>query len=83
MALLAGASGIFVGEDIELRTPIEKGTCLGKVYDLYGDVLWEAVAPDDGQVFGLRSRPMVMEGQWVTFFAVIDEVREDITKPAK
>ncbi len=83
VALLAGASGIFVGEDIPMRAPIKKGTCLGKIYNLYGDVLWEAIAPEDGQVFGLRSRPMVMEGEWVTFFALIDEVREDITKPVK
>jgi hypothetical protein len=26
---------------------------------------------------------MVIEGEWVTFFAVIDEVREDITVSVK
>ena len=78
IALLANASGIFVGADVELRTMMSKGTVIGHIYDLYGDVLEELKAPADGQIFGLRSRPSVMEGEWCCFFGAIDEVREDL-----
>lgn len=78
IALLANASGIFVGADVELRTMMTQGTVIGHIYDLYGDVLEELKAPADGQIFGLRSRPSVMEGEWCCFFGAIDEVREDL-----
>ena len=29
--------------------------------------------PQDGLVFGLRSRPSVLEGQWCCFFGVVEE----------
>ena len=78
IACLAGGTGIFVGEDVPLRTMLKKGTTLGRIYNLYGDQVDEIKAPADGQIFGLRSRPAVMEGEWCCFFAVIDEVRDDI-----
>jgi len=36
------------------------------------------VAPEDGVVFGLRSRPSVLAGEWCCFFGIIDEVRSDL-----
>ena len=34
--------------------------------------------PEEGVVFGLRSRPAVIEGEWCCFFGIIDEVRDDL-----
>jgi predicted deacylase len=78
IALLADESGLWVGEDIELRQPMAKGTLLGRIYNLYGDVIQEITAPVDGQVFGLRFRAMTRTGDWICFYAVIDEVRENL-----
>ena len=81
-ALLAGASGIFVGEDVPLRTPLKKGTVIARIFDLYGDEIDTIKAPVDGQIFGLRSRAMVIEGEWCCFYAIPDEVRDDLRVPA-
>jgi predicted deacylase len=78
IALLANKSGLWIGEDIELRKPIKKGTPLGCIYNLYGDEIELVSAPEDGMVFGLRFRPMVQTGDWICFFAVIDEVRDNL-----
>ena len=78
-ALLAPATGMWVGApDMVFEQRLEKGTPLGRVYDLYGDVRAEVVAPEDGVVFGLRSRPAVLEGEWCCFYGIIDEVRSDL-----
>ncbi len=78
-ALLAPASGMWVGEEkMVFETEMSSGTPLGKIYSLYGDVTAEVVAPEDGVVFGLRSRPSVLEGEWCCFFGIIDEVRSDL-----
>ena len=77
-ALLAPASGMWVGSaEVPFETEIPAGTPLGRVYDLYGDVQAEVVAPVDGVVFGLRSRPAVLEGEWCCFFGIIEEVSEN------
>ena len=77
-ALLAPASGMWVGDaDVPFETEIAAGTPLGRVYDLYGDVQAEVTAPADGVVFGLRSRPAVLAGEWCCFFGIVDEVREN------
>ena len=77
-ALLAPASGMWVGEaDVPFETGIPAGTLLGRVYDLYGEVQGEVVAPVDGVVFGLRSRPAVLEGEWCCFFGIIEEITEN------
>lgn len=78
IALLANESGLWVGEDISFRTPMAKGTLLGRIYNLYGDPLQEVRAPEDGMVFGLRFRPMTRTGDWICFYAVIDEVRDNL-----
>lgn len=81
-ALLAPASGMWVGSaDVPFETEIPAGTPLGRVYDLYGEVQAEVVAPVDGVVFGLRSRPAVLAGEWCCFFGIIEEVREVRAKP--
>ena len=78
-ALLAPASGMWVGSaDVPFETEIPAGTPLGRVYDLYGDVRAEVVAPVDGVVFGLRSRPAVLAGEWCCFFGIIEEVRDNV-----
>ncbi len=78
-ALLAPASGMWVAEpDVPFETPIPAGTPLGRVFDLYGDERAEVVAPEEGVVFGLRSRPAVIEGEWCCFYGIIDEVRSDL-----
>jgi predicted deacylase len=78
IALLANESGLWVGEDVELRVPMKKGTVLGHIHNLYGDEIEVVRAPEDGQVFGLRFRPMVLTGDWLCFYAVIDKVRDDL-----
>jgi predicted deacylase len=78
IALLANESGLWVGEDIKFRKPMKKGTVLGRIYNLYGDEIQVATAPEDGMVFGLRFRPMVLTGDWICFFAVVDKVRDDL-----
>ena len=77
-ALLAPASGMWVGgADVPFETEIQAGTPLGRVYDLYGEVQAEVVAPADGVVFGLRSRPAVLAGEWCCFFGIIEEEKEN------
>ena len=51
---------------------------MGVIYNLYGDVLAELTAPRDGVVFGLRSRPSVIEGQWCCFFGVIEQIVDNL-----
>jgi len=78
-ALLAPASGMWVGDaDMTFETEMAAGTPLGRIYDLYGQVTAEVLAPQEGVVFGLRSRPSVLEGEWCCFFGIIDEVRSDL-----
>lgn len=78
-ALLAPASGMWVGDaDVTFETSMPAGTPLGRIYDLYGDVKADVVAPVEGLVFGLRSRPSVLEGEWCCFYGIIDEVRNDL-----
>ena len=78
IALLANESGLWVGENIEFRQPMAKGTVLGHITNLYGDVIQTVTAPEDGQVFGLRFRAMTRTGDWLCFFAVVDEVRDNL-----
>jgi predicted deacylase len=78
-ALLAPASGMWVGSpDMVFEQPMPAGAPIGRIFDLYGDVRAEVVAPEEGVVFGLRSRPAVLEGEWCCFFGIIDEVRSDL-----
>jgi uncharacterized protein len=77
--LLAPATGMFVGtRDLPFETALEEGTVLGKVYNLYGDVIGEVRAPREGVVFGLRARPSVLEGQWCCFFGVVEETVDNL-----
>ena len=79
IALLAPATGVFVGNpDLPFETLIPQGTPLGVIYNLYGDVLAELTAPTEGVVFGLRSRPSVLEGQWCCFFGVIEQTVDNL-----
>lgn len=82
-ALLAPASGMFVGSrELPFEEEIDGDTLLGEIYNLYGDVVGEVRAPCDGVVFGLRSRPAVMAGEWCCFFGIIDETRDDLVPTA-
>ncbi len=79
IALLAPKTGMFVGSDtLEFETMLKKDTLLGSIYNLYGEVIGELRAPQDGVVFGLRSRPSVLAGQWCCFFGVVDDVVTDL-----
>ncbi len=72
--LLAPRTGMYVGNaELPFETLIPGGTLIGTIYDLYGDVIATVDAPQDGLVFGLRSRPSVLEGQWCCFFGVVEE----------
>lgn len=78
-AILAPASGMWVGNpELEFETPITQGTLLGQIFSLYGDLIGEVSAPKDGTVFGLRSRPAVLEGDWCCFYGIVDETRDDL-----
>jgi predicted deacylase len=79
IAMLAPASGMFVGNrELEFEIPVQEGTLLGSIYDLFGDVRAEVRAPQDGVVFGLRSRPSVLEGEWCCFFGIVEETRDTL-----
>lgn len=79
IALLAPATGMFVGApELPFETLLPEGTPLGRIYDLYGDVAAEVRAPQEGVVFGLRSRASVLEGQWCCFFGVIERTVDDL-----
>ena len=79
IALLAPATGMFVGNPhLPFEERIDEGTLLGQIYDLYGDVIGEVRAPQEGVVFGLRARPSVLEGQWCCFFGVVEETVADL-----
>ncbi len=83
-ALLAPVSGIFVGaKDLPLETIVPKGTLIGTIYSLFGDVAAEILAPEDGLIFGLRSRPAVMTGEWCCFFGVVDGSRKGFQQTRK
>ena len=62
------------------ETAIPKDTLLGQLYNLYGDVIAEVRAPQEGVVFGLRSRPAVIEGEWCCFFGVVEQTVNDLIK---
>lgn len=79
IALLAPTTGMFVGEpDLPFETDLAAGALLGKIYNLYGDVAAEVRAPRQGVVFGLRSRPSVIEGEWCCFFGVVEQVVDNL-----
>jgi uncharacterized protein len=79
IALLSSATGMFVGNpDLPFETAIEQGTMIGQIYNLYGDVIAELCAPRAGVVFGLRSRPSVLEGQWCCFFGVVEQTVDNL-----
>lgn len=79
IALLAPATGMFVGNrDLAFETLLPAGTLLGQIYNLYGEVIAEIQAPREGLVFGLRSRPAVLEGEWCCFFGVIERVVDNL-----
>jgi uncharacterized protein len=79
IAMLAPASGMFVGNpELEFESPVKEGMLLGSIYDLFGEVRAEVRAPQDGVVFGLRSRPSVLAGEWCCFFGVVEETRNTL-----
>ena len=78
-ALLAPASGMWVGSpDVKFETMMPKGTELGKVYNVYGNVTGTVQAPQDGVVFGLRSRASVLEGEWCCFFGIVERTVDNL-----
>ncbi len=73
------APGMWVARaDLDFLQPMRKGEVLGWVYTLHGEVAAEVVAPCDGMIAGIRSRPPVMEGEWICFYGVVDEVKDDL-----
>jgi predicted deacylase len=79
IALLAPETGMFVGAaGLPFETQLAAGALLGQIYNLYGDVIAEVRAPREGVVFGLRSRPAVIEGEWCCFFGVVEQTVTDL-----
>ncbi len=77
--VLAPETGVWVGErGLEFLSPMREGESLGTLYSLHGEVLASIKTPCDGMVAGIRSRPQVMEGEWICFYAVVDEIRDDL-----
>jgi len=77
--VLADIGGFFVPEaGVQYRTPIAAGTRIARIFDLYGAVLQEIVAPCDGQIFGMRTLPCVYPGDWACFFGEIHETVENV-----
>jgi uncharacterized protein len=81
--LLAPVTGMFVGNpDLQFETTLAEGTLLGQIYNLYGDIVAEVRAPREGVVFGLRSRPSVLEGQWCCFYGVVEQTVDNLIQQA-
>ncbi len=73
VAVLTGASGLFVGEkDFQFMVPTKKDQVFARIYDLYGEELEVIKAPCDGIPFGLRTTPATHAGDWAIFFAKLD-----------
>jgi len=73
-AVLAQHSGLWIPEPgIEFHKPLKKGTLLGHICDLYGNILEEIRTPFDGEIFGIRTLPVVYTGEWMLFFAEVTE----------
>lgn len=82
VAILAPVGGLFVGEaSLSFESPVHAGAVLGRIYNCYGDLVSEITAPEDGLVFGLRSRPQVKPGDWCCFFGVVDGTADDLIPP--
>ena len=76
--VLCGVGGFFVPEaGFRYRTPVAKGTKLAEIRDLYGRVLEEIRAPADGQVFGMRTMPSCLSGDWACFFGEVQETVDE------
>jgi uncharacterized protein len=77
--LLAPATGLWVADrNLEFLKPMRKGDKIGTIHNLYGDTIASLIAPCDGMVVGVRSYPSVIEGEWTCFYAVVDEIRDDL-----
>lgn len=77
--LLSPPSGMFVSEPgTKCQVRMAKGTLIGRTYNLYGDVVGEVKAPEDGLIFGLRHRPSIREGDWCCFYGVVEEERTNL-----
>jgi len=77
--VLAPATGMWVAKpDLNFLQPMGEGETLGWIYDLYGNVVSEIRTPCEGMIAGIRSRPQVIEGEWICFYAVVDELRDDL-----
>jgi len=76
--VLAPGTGMWVGDrTLEFLSTMKAGEPLGVLYDLHGEIIADIRTPCDGMIAGIRSRPQVMEGEWICFYAVVDEVRND------
>ena len=76
-AVLADHGGLWVPErDMRFQEPVAEGTVVGRIYDLFGQELEQVKTPGEGEVFGLRTLPVVKTGEWVLFFAALDGVIE-------
>jgi acetylornithine deacetylase/succinyl-diaminopimelate desuccinylase-like protein len=52
---------------------------LAEIRDLYGDVVAEDDArPADGQVFGMRTMPSLLAGDWACFFGEVGDADETV-----
>lgn len=76
--VLSPGTGVWVGaRGLEFLVPMTKGSSLGTLYSLHGEVIAQILSPCAGMIAGIRSRPQVTEGEWICFYAVVDEVRDD------
>lgn len=77
--VLSPATGLWVAEpDLEFLKPMKRGKKIGTIYNLYGETIAEVCAPCDGMIVGVRSYPSVIEGGWISFYGIVDEIRDDL-----
>ncbi|MEM2001315.1 MAG: succinylglutamate desuccinylase/aspartoacylase family protein [Candidatus Methanomethylicaceae archaeon] len=82
--ILSPATGMWVArEDLTFLTITPKNELLGWIYDIYGNIVCEIRTPCEGMVFGVRSRPQVVEGEWLCFYAVIEKVCDNLLQSCK
>lgn len=82
---MASRSGVLVpfpgGAGDHFKRPIRKGQPLLRIHDLLGEPVEDLNAPCDGVLFGFRTHPSTMAGDWTLFCGEAEFM--DVTAPAR
>lgn len=69
--------GILLFEDwVDMRSPVQQGQVIARLYDVFGQQLDELAAPWSGEVLLLRTYPVVQAGDWACSITLDAEYEE-------